>query len=159
MRSSTQITAITESRETLEKPEFQEAQRFVSFVLPERLKDPNEARKIANLPFEGEYQQIGMVANFFETMGLFVKVGIIDQLIACDVWGYIVVRNWNALLPVTTYMRREISPAIWDNFEYLALLSERDTTAHPRGRYPKGAARMPEDPSLWDFVNANPSER
>ncbi len=100
MRGSNQIVALTECRETLESPEFREAQLFVSFELPKRLADPKEARKVAQLPFVDEYQAIGTVANFFESMGLFVKKGIIDRDIALDAWSYIVLRNWDALAPV-----------------------------------------------------------
>ena len=46
MRGSNQIIALTECRETLESDGFRQAQQFVSYELPKRLRDPNEARKI-----------------------------------------------------------------------------------------------------------------
>ncbi|HEY9180611.1 MAG TPA: DUF4760 domain-containing protein [Candidatus Baltobacteraceae bacterium] len=123
MRGSNQIVALTECRETLESPEFREAQRFVSYELPKRLNDPNEARKAATLPFSGEYEAIATVANFFEIMGLFVKSGIIDKRIACDFWAFVVVRNWNALSPLVSYVRKTVgTSALWENFEYMAVL-------------------------------------
>ncbi|HEV7180523.1 MAG TPA: hypothetical protein VGN11_11675, partial [Candidatus Baltobacteraceae bacterium] len=96
MRGSNQIVALTECRETLEAPDFRAAQRFVSYDLPKRLEDPNEVLRIA-LPqsqFEGEYQAIDTVANFFENLGVFVKNRIIDPGLACDMWAYVVMRNW-----------------------------------------------------------------
>jgi Domain of unknown function (DUF4760) len=150
MRGSNQIIALTECRETLESPEFRDAQRFVSFELPKRLEDPEECRKAATLPFSGEYQAIGTVANFFESMGLFVKSGIIDRHIACDFWSFVVLRNWNALLPVTTFVRETVkSDALWENFEYMAALSQQFTEQHASS-YPTGTARMPEDRSLLE---------
>lgn len=155
MRGSNQIVALTECRETLESPEFREAQRFVSFELPKRLKDPEQRAKIVTLPFSGEYEAIGTVANFFESMGLFVKTGIIDRRIACDFWAYVVLRNWNALLPVTTYVRSAIqNDALWENFEYMAMLSKSYSQRHPSS-YPPGAARMPLDGSLLDNATGN----
>lgn len=155
MRGSNQIIALTECRETLESPEFRAAQHFVSFELPERLKIPDEARKVGQLPFVGEYQAIGTVANFFESMGLFVKSGIIDEHIACDFWGFVVLRNWHALAPVTTFVRRYSGqPALWENFEYMAILSQRFFDNNPGGAYPRGVPRMPEDTSLHDFLNS-----
>lgn len=158
MRGSNQIVALTECRETLESPEFREAQRFVSFELPKRLRDPEECRKAAQLPFAGEYEAIGTVANFFESMGLFVKTGIIDQRIACDFWSYVVLRNWEALLPMTSYVRDKIGqPALWENFEYMAALSKRYQLQHPSS-YPGGMDRMPADTSIierakeWEHV-------
>jgi hypothetical protein len=153
-RGSNQIIALTECRETLESPEFREAQRFVSFELPKRLSDPEECKRIATLPFSGEYQAIGTVANFFESMGLFVKTGIIDRHIACDFWSFVVLRNWNALLPVTTYVREALSTdALWENFEYMAMLSQTYTEQHPSS-YPVGMPHMPKDRSLADMVKS-----
>ena len=152
MRGSNQIIALTECRETLESPEFREAQRFVSFELPNRLSDSEECLKIAQLPFSGEYQAIGTVANFFESMGLFVKTGIIDRNIACDFWAFVVLRNWDALLPVTTFVRDKLgTEALWENFEYMAALSKSYSERYPSS-YPKGLEHMPKDRSLINDV-------
>ena len=151
MRGSNQIVALTECRETLESAEFRAAQQFVSFELPKRLQDSAEAKRVAVLPFVGEYQAIGTVANFFESMGLFVKSGIIDKDIACDFWSFVILRNWNALAPVVEYARCKTSPAMWENFEYLAVLAARYTARHPIS-YPPGWPRMPKDSSLVDVV-------
>jgi hypothetical protein len=116
------------------------------------LNDPEECIKIAQLPFSGEYQAIGTVANFFESMGLFVKTGIIDRTIACDFWSFVVLRNWDALLPVTTFVREKLgTEALWENFEYMAALSKSFAERYPSS-YPKGVPRMPEDRSLIDVV-------
>ena len=148
MRGSNQIVALTECRETLESPEFREAQRFVSYELPERLTDAQECRKIATLPFAKEYDAIVTVANFFESMGLFVKTGIIDRRIACDFWSSVVLRNWRALAPITAYVRGELAlVALWENFEYMARLCQRYEQEHPSS-YPASEPRMPPDLSL-----------
>jgi hypothetical protein len=150
MRGGNQIVALTECRETLESPEFRDAQRFVSFELPKRLQSDDECRKVARLPFSDEYQAIGTVANFFESMGLFVKMGIIDRHIACDFWSEVVLRNWKALAPVAAYVRSELGQeALWENFEYMAVLSERYQRDHPTS-YPNGHPHMPVDTSLID---------
>lgn len=153
MRGSNQIIALNECRETLESTEFREAQKFVSYELPKRLTDPVECRKIAQVPFTGEYEAIGTVANFFESMGLFVKSGIIDRRIACDFWAFIVLRNWHALLPVITYVRNELeAPALWENFEFMAAISEIYSKRYPDGDYPSAAPHMPGDRSLIEKV-------
>jgi hypothetical protein len=152
-RGSNQIIALNECRETLESREFRDAQRFVSYELPKRLQDPEECRKIAQLPFVGEYEAIGTVANFFESMGLFVKSRIIDRRIACDFWAYIVLRNWNALAPVVTYVRDALATdALWENFEYMAMLSKMNAERKPSD-YPENMPRMPKDPSLLQMVH------
>jgi hypothetical protein len=149
MRGSNQIAALTEFRETMEGDKFQTAQIFVSFELPKRLKDPVERVNATRLPPTGEYTAITTVANMFEALGGLVKSGVIDRDVACDVVALIVVRNWDAMLPVTTYVRRKLrAPALWENFEYLALLSKRFIETHPAGAYPRGEPRLPEDDSL-----------
>lgn len=159
MRGSNQIVALTECRETLESPEFRAAQHFVSYELPKRLTDPEQARRAVELPFTGEYQAISTVANFFESMGLFVKSGIIDKRIACDFWSYVVLRNWNALLPVTSYVRLKIDqPALWENFEYMAALSQAHQRDNPVS-YPSGMEHMPGDQSLIERAKVWDNER
>ncbi|HZZ66061.1 MAG TPA: DUF4760 domain-containing protein [Candidatus Baltobacteraceae bacterium] len=154
-RGSNQIIALTECRETLESPDFREAQRFVSYELPKRLADPQECLRIA-LPqsqFEGEYQAIDTVANFFESMGTFVKNKIIDADLACDLWSYVVMRNWNALLPIITYVRKDLNAeSVWENFEYLALISTIWMQRHPNGTYPHRLKHMPADHSFIEAL-------
>lgn len=153
MRSSNQIVALTECRETLESPEFREAQRFVSYELPKRLADPQERLKVVQpqSAFEGEYNAIDTVANFFESMGSFVRTHIIDARLACDLWAYVVLRNWNALAPIVTYLREDLGePSLWENFEYLAWLCQRSLAkSHSVASRP---VRMPEDRSLVEAM-------
>jgi Domain of unknown function (DUF4760) len=157
MRGSNQIIALTECRETLESPDFREAQRFVSYELPKRLLDPRERLRIAKpqSQFEGEYQAIDTVANFFESMGVFVKNGIIDRELGCDLWAYVVLRNWNALLPIITFVREDLgAPSIWENFEYLARVSQQWARDHEHGTYPHKLPHMPADRSFIEAVKA-----
>lgn len=161
MRGSNQIVALTECRETLEAPDFREAQRFVSFELPKRLLDPREQLRIAQpqSQFEGEYQAINSVANFFENLGVFVKNRIIEKELACDLWSGVVLRNWRALLPIVTFVREDLaSPSVWENFEYLAVISEEYMQSHPDGSYPKNVRHMRADRSFIDAVTAARSQ-
>lgn len=154
-RGSNQIIALTEIRETLESRDFREAQRFVSFDLPARLVDPQETLRIAKpqSQFEAEYQAIDTVANFFENLGVFVKNRIIDRDLALDMWSYVILRNWNALAPIVTFVRADLqAPAIWENFEYLALQATKWQSTHGDASFLTGSDRMPEDPSFIEAV-------
>jgi Domain of unknown function (DUF4760) len=154
MRGGNQIVALTECRKTLETPEFRKAQRFVVYELAHRLKDPEELRRISGMtPLVDEYEAISTVANFFESMGAFVKYGIIDERIACDYWSFAILRNWQALAPFIAMARVKVSPGVWVNFEYLAVLAERHERLH-QDTYPKGFPRMPLDTSLLDELAA-----
>jgi hypothetical protein len=142
-RGSNQIVALTECRETLESDEFQNARQFVTVTLPELMKDPEMARKLELPFFPAELRPAGNVANFFESMGAFVRFNIIDRRIACDLWCGVVVSSWNALLPITR-IRRQLDPGIWENFEYLAVLSAEFMERYPTS-YPAQMRRMPLD--------------
>jgi hypothetical protein len=50
--------------------------------------------------------------------------------------------NWEKLAPVIAIVRRSIGDAPWENFEYLAVLSEDYVAAHPEGTYPAGLRRI-----------------
>ena len=147
LRSSNQIAALTEFRERIESPEFRQAELFVSYDLPRRCEEPEKYPDLFKLPFTEEYRSVGVVGNFFESMGLFVKYGVIDSVLACDVWNVLVLRNWKALAPVVAYVRHELDDSLWENFEFLAVLCENYRAKHPSA-YPARAHRMPVDRSL-----------
>ncbi len=146
MRGSNQIVALTEVRETIESPAFQAAERFIS-ELAGRYDDP-EVRKGLSAPFFPlEFQPVRYVANFFETFGAFVKNGIIDAELACDLWGGVVVRNWDALGPVIASRRANMgTTALWENFEYLTTISKKFVDQYPDGTFPKKMERLPLPP-------------
>ncbi|MGZ3497393.1 MAG: DUF4760 domain-containing protein [Vulcanimicrobiaceae bacterium] len=141
MRGGNQIVALTECREKLESTEFQNAREFVVTKLPGLLANPQVRQQFGEPVLPAELREATYVANFFESMGAFVRFGIIDRTIACDLWCSVVLSCWNALLPVIS-IRRKIDPATWENFEYLAVLSKQYTELHPTS-YPRGLERMP----------------
>lgn len=147
MRSGNQIAAYNECRETMDSPEFREALYFIRSVLPERLKDPAVREEILRTGMGGEYGGIRLVANLFESMGLFVRTGMMDQRIACELWTGLVSSSWEALAPLTALVRKRVNRGIWVNFEYMAVLSKRYNDRFPEGEYPLRVERMPLDES------------
>lgn len=140
-RGSNQIIALTECRETLESQAFQDARQFIIASLPALMEDPAIVKALRGPYFPSELRPISFVANFFESMGAFVRHRIIDKEIACDLWCGVVLSMWKAVLPVIR-LRRELDPGIWENFEYLAVISQRFMETHPTS-YPAGLPRMP----------------
>ena len=143
LSGSNSITALTESREVLESDEFAIAQRFVSFKLAELLEDPEVRRRLMHPPLDEQLRPINIVGNFFESLGSFVRHGIIDREVAISLWAGVVVRNWELLRPALAIMRRNAGPALWEEFEYLARISHEWLEAHKDGDYPPGVAHMP----------------
>lgn len=140
-RGSNQIIALTECRETLESQAFQDARQFIISALPALMEDPEIVKALHAPYFPSELRPISFVANFFESMGAFVRHRIIDKEIACNLWCSVVLTMWNATLPVTR-LRREIDDGIWENFEYLAMISQQYMKRNPTS-YPAGMPRMP----------------
>lgn len=143
MRSGNQIAAYNECRETMDSTEFRNALYFIRTQLPERLKDPELREAVVRDGFAGEYGGIRLVANLFESMGLFVRTGMMDRYIACELWSGIVLSSWDALTPLTSLVRKRVDRGIWTNFEYMAVLSKRYNQRFPEGQYPRGVERMP----------------
>ncbi|HLN46905.1 MAG TPA: hypothetical protein VK216_01420, partial [Magnetospirillaceae bacterium] len=111
------------------------------------LKQPGAEARFERPVLDDELKVINFIGNFFENLGAFVKHGIIDREISCDLWARVVLTAWNSLLPVITIRRRALkSRALLENFEYLAVLSEDYISRYPDGIYPRGMRRMPEAP-------------
>jgi len=158
MRGSNQIIAMTELRERLESPEYQDALRFVVEELPQRVTDPNLKTELRKNPFVGEYRAISAVANVQELIGLLIRSGVIDKHSACALWAWQVKTAWDALAPVVAFVREnDKSSAIWEHFEYIAVLSKQFMDRYPNGEYPKGTPRMPVDRSLLNGSTATNS--
>ncbi|MBV8366958.1 MAG: hypothetical protein JO194_10745, partial [Candidatus Eremiobacteraeota bacterium] len=52
------------------------------------------------------------------------------------------------MLPYTAIARRRLGDALWENFEYLVVLSRAWMASHPHGMYPKDVPRL-EIPDAW----------
>ena len=148
LSGSNSISALTESREILESAEFAAAQRFVAYTLPELLKDPAVREQLKESPTPEELRPMIQVGNFFESLGGFIRHGIVDREIAVSLWSSVVVRNWECLAPALAIMRRTSGPLLWEQFEYLARISQDWNDAHKQGDYPTGVAHMPV-PDVW----------
>ena len=70
MRSSNQIAALTEVRETLESDRFAQARRYALEAVPKLVSDPAGREQLgAPPPMSQELESIRMLANFFENVG------------------------------------------------------------------------------------------
>lgn len=153
MRGGNQIELIANWTEVIEADRFQDAFAFVSKELPSILSDLERVRALSWYPIPPELQPVRTVANHFESIGSFVRRGIIEADVACDLWSLVVTRAWDASVPVVTQVRHTLgNDALWENFEYMAVISRRWLEAHPNGTYPKDQPRMPKDDSLLEIL-------
>ncbi len=147
-RGSNHIAALNELRETMETPGFQEAQQFVNAELAAKMQDPAFRYQIA-LPAAARtdeartmLRRVSAFANFYESMGILVKTGLVDADLVLEMWADIARSAWERLEPFTAIARRRIGDALLENFEYLTVLAQDWMTAHPKGTYPTGVRRI-----------------
>ena len=142
LRSGNQIAALTEMREAIEAPEFFAARHFLQDELPALLKQPGFTQRVERRVLDDDLQAITKVGYLFENLGAFVKYGIIDRDIACDLWSDVALSCWLSLKPVTAARRRALAPGIFENFEYFAVLCEDWRRRYPHGTYPPSMRRL-----------------
>ncbi|HLW47868.1 MAG TPA: DUF4760 domain-containing protein [bacterium] len=143
-RSANQIAVVTEIRQTLESEKFTRARRFVAEEVPKLIADPAGRSKLGADVFPPEIEAVRDVANFFEVMGAFVKFGIVDRALACDLWDGVVFKTWKQLEPVVM-IRRQTARGLWASFEYLAVICEKSLSKSQGDYYPRGMRRMSID--------------
>lgn len=147
MRSSNQIAALNELRETMDNAEFALSQHFVLTGLAHKLEDPAFRYQLANRSARtGENQRlitsVVSVGNLYENMGVLVKSGLVDKSRALDLWWNVTAMAWEALEPCVAIFRRKQGDTIYENFEYLTVLARGWVAAHPRGAFPYGLRRV-----------------
>lgn len=149
MRKGNEIEIIAKWTEAMESDQFGAARAFVMQELPRILNDRDRLAAMSWDVLPQELQPVRLVANHFESVGTFVKLGSVPPGVACELWGLVVLECWRAVAPVMQAVRRQYGTnAVWENFEYLAVISERWSSEHPAGTYPAGEHRMPPDHSL-----------
>ena len=153
-RSSNQIAAVTEMRETMESERLREARRFVAEQVPKLIEDPIARKKLAQEHFPAEFDAIRELAAFFETMGAFAKLGIVDRALVCDLWDGVVFATWKQLEPVIMIRRKVYYTGYCSNFEYLAVICEKSLAKTHGDYYPPRMRRITVDQRSLDAVAA-----
>ena len=144
MGRSNQIASLDEVRAAMESVEFRKALDFVQYEIPKMVHDPGLFERIRDQrSVTTELTPIRYLANHFEYIGLFVRRGMVDPALACDLWAGIAWRCWETLAPITAAIRENVNPGIWVNFEYLAAISKRYTDSGAGETYPSDVPRLP----------------
>jgi hypothetical protein len=142
LRASNQIAAVMKLQDTSQDESFVRARRFLRDELPRRLADPDFRRETGSQPMGDNARPILVVGNYYEELGTFVKRGIIDKAMACDLWSSQVVGDWNRMVPAIAIARRLAGAALWENFEYMTGLCQEWIARYPDGVYPANRKRL-----------------
>jgi hypothetical protein len=116
MRGNNQIAAAIAINQVIESSEFQTARRFVRESLVERLRDIDYRRELAGSGKVGP--EMALVGNYYELIGIFVKYGLIDESLACEMWSNEIVMDWKRMAPAIAILNRGKIFG-WANFEYI----------------------------------------
>ena len=158
VRTSNQIALLTKLHDTIQSSDFIDARRFVAYELPTLLEDPATVEGLRQPPFEGRMRDLGLLGNFFENAGILVRRGMLDRDMLCHIWSHIIVQTWRQIAPVLAVVREQPEGSdIWENFEYLAVISEDWMARHPGGDYPKNCRRL-RLPSAAGSLEVRPLE-
>jgi hypothetical protein len=153
LRASNQINAMLSIGEQFNAQTFKGALDLVNEKLDSALQDPtfrdyNVAFSRNLMPPETDQGYVDLrhatrvVANSYEELGVLIKNGVIDRPMFLDRYSWVIVGRWRNLEDFIALTREATgSDAIWENFEYLAVLSEDFINEHP-SLYPKGVRRM-----------------
>ncbi len=158
MRGNNQIAAALAINEVTEGDDFQTARRFLREDLVERLKDINYRRELARTGRVG--RQMQFVGNYYELIGIFVKNGLVDENIACEMWSNEIIFDWNLMAPAMAILNRKRPDSGWENFEYMVTLCQLWRVRFPGGKFPRNRQRVQLD-DVWlaeDEAAAPPNE-
>ncbi|HYK54602.1 MAG TPA: hypothetical protein VEV38_13855 [Candidatus Eremiobacteraceae bacterium] len=155
MRAGNQITAMLSIGEEFSGKFYADASNLIRDKLSTAMEDPVYREYEAAMSAGWQAPQVGpdyvelrragiVVGNAFEELGILVKRGIIDREMFLDRYCWLIYNNWKRMEPVTALGRAALGNELpWENFEYIAVLSEDWLTKHEKiGTYPHGVRRM-----------------
>lgn len=149
MRSGNAISLLTAYNNEFDTAEFTAAFGFVRTKLSEYIFSAEEMQALTVGNYSDPLRAARTIGNFFEDMGSLVLTGLLHEKIVCNLYAQNVLDAWQAIAPIAFLCRKyRNAPGLWENFEYLAVLSQDFVAAHPNGIYPKRLRRMPADDSL-----------
>jgi hypothetical protein len=140
MRASNQIAILNDFRTTIEDPDFRPATDFLR-TLPTRMEEPEFRAALEQNPLPPQVQPLIRLLRLYESLGTYVNRGMLDRDMVCDLWAPVVLTVWNLTSDTIVVMRRTRGPELMENFEYLALVSQRYLDRNP-SVYPKDAPRI-----------------
>jgi hypothetical protein len=154
LRAGNQVNALLSVDEELSSKGFEDAARLIDQYFEAAMGDPlfrdsiiaaarNQKLPEVSSAYAELRQASRLIGNSYENLGILVKRGIVDQNMFLDCYAWVILRDWKKSDPGLA-LAREASGnnTIWENFEYLAVLSEDWMKSHADGTYPQGVRRM-----------------
>ena len=152
LRASNQIAGQLALRQVLLDTAFWDAVGRLRFEIPPLLTDADFRNYVAEFHvaattrdderFESVYTAALVVGRNLENIGNMIRNGLTDGRIFLELYASLVVMAWDACEPLLRIRREAVgSDAVWEDFEYLAVLARRRISEHP-SCYPRGMERI-----------------
>jgi hypothetical protein len=124
LRTSNVLMVLNDFREAYERPEISAANEALSEVLA-RLQDPQSRRELAQDDSPEWARRVFPLLRLLETLGAYTNRNVVPRELVCDMWSPVLLRTWTLSAPLIAVMRRTAGPALFENFEMIAVLSQR----------------------------------
>jgi len=141
LRASNQIAAVLQLADAAESTPVLDARKFVREEIDGRLRDPEFRKALSSQQVGTAARPLLFLGNFYERLGLFIKRGIIDEYLACDLWSAQAWGDWTRMEPAIAIIRRTQGNSVWENFEYFVDVSEEWIKENQAGSFPKNRPR------------------
>jgi len=153
LRAGNDIAAMLSIGEHFSSEDFKHHEELVVHKLALAMDDPlfreycvARARDPAPSQVSRDFADVRRAAvqigNVYEELGILVKAGIVNKALFLDRYCYVIPQNWNRLADFTALTRESSGdPGIWENFEYITVLSQDWMKSHPSD-YPRGVRRL-----------------
>jgi hypothetical protein len=140
MRASNQLEGLLNVLARVEDSNFNTWLTETQRQMPVMLGDPDYVRSVLENTFDRSVAWL-QLGNSYDWVGSLVKNKLIPEDAFLDVYSFRVVQAWELMQPMTVLARRNVSAAVWENFEYLYVRATEWTERHPDGAYPKQLRR------------------
>lgn len=141
MRASNQLQGLLTVLARVEDPKwntwFTEAQRSV----PALLSDPEYRKQIEDGTYDRNIAWL-FIGNSYEWVGSLIRHRLIPEDTFLDVYAARVVRTWELLEDITAISRRKRGSQVWENFEYLYVISKALETRDASVKFPHHLSRV-----------------
>jgi hypothetical protein len=117
-----------------------------------KLDDPDTRRELLGPGTPAWLAPVAPLLRLFETLGAYTNRKLVSKDLICDLWSPVILGVWQQCGPLIAVMRRKGGPSLYENWEAIAVLSER-WLAEDHESFPKNLRRMDvHDP--WADVDA-----
>jgi hypothetical protein len=141
LRTSNVLMVLNDFREAYERPEMSAAREALPRVLS-RLEDPESRRQVAQAAAAPDWlRTVFPLFRLLEILGAYTNRNVVPRDLLCDMWAPAVLSIWTESVPLIAVLRRKAGPALFENFEMIAVLSQR-WLDEKHEVYPRNLPRM-----------------